>query len=116
MPTFVKALASCVLLLLLGSHGLAKDLLTSTEAEERVETSYLKDQPIDLRVRRELTIERPYGWVVHVVPARFLESGNNNDLAPGIGPLYVLKNGTVIPLPTHLPPDVSIKQFEKSLK
>lgn len=41
MPTFVKALAGCVLLLLLGSHGLAKDLLTSTEAEERVETSYM---------------------------------------------------------------------------
>ncbi|WP_298982681.1 hypothetical protein [uncultured Roseibium sp.] len=116
MPTFVKALASCVLLLLLGSHGLAKDLLTSTEAEERVVTSYLEGEVIDLRVRRELTIERPYGWVVYVAPARFLETGDEKDLVPGIGPLYVLKNGTITPLPTYLPPDASIELFEKSLK
>ncbi len=65
-------------------------------------------------ILEDKTIERDFGWVFFYVTKEYLETMNPKFLVPGTAPVVVhKKDGSVLHLPTSLPPMRAIEEYEK---
>lgn len=71
------------------------------------------DQSVDVVVLDELTLEKPYGWVLFVESKEFVETGNLEACIAGNGPIVVLQDGSVHMLGSGRPTDEALLQFER---
>lgn len=55
------------------------------------------------------TQEVKQGWIFYFNTSDYVQSGNPSDALAGNGPLLVLRNGSVIELPSSLPIDEALK-------
>ena len=63
------------------------------------------------------TSEHVFGWVVNVVPRKYLETNKPGDLVPGVGALVVeRRRKLVVPLPSSVPTDRAIVEYERRWK
>jgi len=71
------------------------------------------DQGVELVVLDELTIEKPYGWVLFVESKEFVETGNPEACVAGNGPTVVLRDGSVHMLGSGQPTEDALREFER---
>ncbi len=63
----------------------------------------------------DVTIEKPYGWIVFYNSRAYLETGHPLEALGGNGPIVVMRaDGQVHTLGTARAPSVSIAEFERS--
>ena len=61
------------------------------------------------------TVETAWGWVFHYTTKRFLETGDRNELVPGMGPFVVERDsGRTTFLSTSVPPDRALTEYERT--
>ena len=60
------------------------------------------------------TVERPFGWVFFYDTRKYIETKDPAYIRPGNGPLVVERSGGATAfLPTSVPPNVAIEEYEK---
>lgn len=60
------------------------------------------------------TIEKDWGWVFQYGTPEYLETRDVRFLVPGTGPVAVERaNGALAFLPTSVPPDVALAEYER---
>ncbi len=65
-------------------------------------------------IQEDKTVEKDFGWVFLYTTRKYLETKDPRTLIPGAGPLVVERaGGTTQYLPTSLPPDKAIEEFDK---
>jgi len=63
------------------------------------------------------TTEHVFGWVVNVVPRKYMESDKPGDLVPGVAALVVeRRKKLVVPLPSSVPTERAIVEYERRWK
>src|SRR5262249_16701370 len=69
---------------------------------------------IEVVVLSDRTIEKDYGWIFRFQSKDYLE-GKTKHILIGNGPVLVEKSGKIIPFPTAISLDESIKRYEQGL-
>ncbi|SIN91594.1 YrhB domain-containing protein [Vannielia litorea] len=95
---------------------MAGERITEEAARALVEEEIFKDSDHDFVIEEDRTLERTYGWIFFYNTRAFLASGDPNDTMPGTGPIAVLHDGSVVPMPSSMPPAQAILRFEEMLE
>ena len=67
----------------------------------------------ELVILEERTRVTPYGWVFFYNSRRYIETRNILYALGGNGPVvFERETGSIVPLPSHSPPDEVIRQYE----
>lgn len=64
-------------------------------------------------IQDDISIEKEFGWVFFYQSEKYLETKDPKYLVPGMGPIVVNKDYTVIRLSSSMTPERSIDQYEK---
>ncbi len=95
---------------------MAGERISAEAAKVLVEEEIFKDSDHDFVIEEGRTMERTYGWIFFYNTRAFLASGDPMDTMPGTGPIVVLHDGSVVPMPTSMPPEQAILRFEEMLE
>ncbi|MGR3794835.1 YrhB domain-containing protein [Vannielia sp. SX4] len=95
---------------------MAEERITQERAQALVEEEISSHSDHDFVIEDDRTMERTYGWIFFYNTRAFLASGDPMDTMPGTGPIVVLHDGSVVPMPTSMPPEQAILRFEEMLE
>jgi hypothetical protein len=70
----------------------------------------------DLVVDKSQTTEYPFGWVVIILPKKYIESRENDLGIFGLGFYIVTRDGQIAHVPSSISPDLAIDWFTKNWK
>lgn len=89
----------------------AKQFVEQALNEERGDTRN------PLVVFEEYTEEKWFGWIFHANTVRYAITGDDMDMAIGLGPIaFVQADASIHLLPTGITPEEAIAEFEQKLR
>ncbi|WP_168222986.1 YrhB domain-containing protein [Oceanicola sp. D3] len=95
---------------------MAGERITPEQALELVREKIATISDHDFVVEEERTMDRTYGWIFFYNTKAYLSSGDPSDIMPGTAPIIVLHDGSVVPMPSSMPPQAAILRFEEMLE